>query len=143
MLPFEIKFVKNLVNFCVLLFINYALIIINIKKKARLNELEPDVGDEIDTPDVVLTVQISQALNNRQSKLAWSEDFLVLGIIIIIIIFWSSFYVNIYVNFIFINIGQNYLTDLKDKISCVKSEIKVGEFSQDPDQVKQAPRLGV
>lgn len=87
MLPFEIKFVKNLVNFCVLLFINYALIIINLKKKARLNELEPDVGDEIDTPDVVLTVQISQALNNRQSKLAWSEDFLVLGIIIIIIIF--------------------------------------------------------
>ncbi len=51
------------------------------KLKARLNELEPDVGDEIDTPDVVLTVQISQALNNRHSKLAWSEDFLVLGII--------------------------------------------------------------
>lgn len=49
----------------------------------------------------------------------------------------------IYVNIIFINKGQNYLTDLKDKISCVKSEIKVGEFSQDPDQVKQAPRLGV
>ena len=44
---------------------------------------------------------------------------------------------------LYLLIGQNYLTDLKDKISCVKSEIRVGEFSQDLDQVKQAPRLGV
>lgn len=93
-LPFEIKFIKNL---------------------ARLNELEPSEDDQIETPDVVLSIQISQALNNRLSKLAWSDDFLVLG--------------------------ENYLSDLKDKIVCVKSEIRVGEFSEDPDAVKAAPKL--
>jgi len=94
MLPFEIKFIKNL---------------------ARLNELEVPEDDEIETPDAIITIQTSQALNNRLSKMAWSEDFLVLG--------------------------QNYLTDLKDKISCVKSEIKAGEFSENPDQIKEAPKL--
>jgi len=64
------------------------------KLKARLNELEPDVGDEIDTPDVVLTVQISQALNNRHSKLAWSEDFLVLGIILLLYFIFLCIYWN-------------------------------------------------
>ena len=39
--------------------------------------------------------------------------------------------------------GQNYLTELKDKISCVKSEIKVGEFSENMDEIKAAPKLGV
>lgn len=32
---------------------------------------------------------------------------------------------------------------MKDKISCVKSEIKAGEFSENPDQIKEAPKLSV
>ena len=35
------------------------------------------------------------------------------------------------------------MSDLKDKISCVKSEIKVGEFSENLDEVKTAPKLAV
>lgn len=34
-------------------------------KKAKLNELEPNEGDQIETPDVVLTVQISHSLNSK------------------------------------------------------------------------------
>ena len=44
--PFEIKFQKNL---------------------AKLNELEAKEDDMIETPDVILTVQISQGLNSRLS----------------------------------------------------------------------------
>ena len=43
----------------------------------------------------------------------WSEDFLVLG--------------------------ESRLVDLKDKIGCFRNDIRIGEFSADPDQVKQAP----
>lgn len=42
--PAEIKFLKNL---------------------SRLNELEPEPGDEIFTPDIILSVQISQPLNRK------------------------------------------------------------------------------
>jgi snRNA-activating protein complex subunit 3 len=38
-------------------------------------------------------------------------------------------------------LGENYLTELKDKITCFKNEIRVGEFSQDPDKIKDAPLM--
>jgi len=50
-------------------------------------------------------------------KLAWSEDYLVLG--------------------------QNYLTSLKDKITCFRNEIRVGEFSENLDKAKESPLLKV
>ena len=71
----------------------------------------------IKTPDVILTVQLSHALNSKLKKLSWSEEFLVLG--------------------------QNYLTELKDKISCFRKDIKIGEFSENPDNVVNAPTMKV
>jgi hypothetical protein len=41
----------------------------------------------------------------------------------------------------FIVLGENYLTELKDKLSCFRNEIRVGEFSQNPDQIKEAPLM--
>lgn len=42
--PVELRFLKNL---------------------SRLNELEPDSNDQISTPDIILSVQISQPLNSK------------------------------------------------------------------------------
>ncbi|CAF0843034.1 unnamed protein product [Brachionus calyciflorus] len=92
--PVEIRFLKNL---------------------AKLNELEPENEDQIQAPDIILSVQLSQPLNSKLRKLAWSEDFLVLG--------------------------QNYLCELKDKITCHRDEIRIGEFSEDPESVKSAPSM--
>ena len=50
-------------------------------------------------------------------KLAWSEDFLVLG--------------------------QNRLSDLRDKISCYREEVRVGEFSEEPELINEAPLMKV
>ena len=39
--------------------------------------------------------------------------------------------------------GQNYLSELKDIISCFRNEIRIGEFSENPDQIDNAPVLKV
>lgn len=97
---------------------NYPVEIKFMKNMAKLNELEPaDENDAIQTPDVVLTVQVSNPLVSKYKKLVCSEEFVVLG--------------------------HTYLHELKDKISCFRDEIKVGEFSHDPDQIKNVPVLKV
>ena len=35
--------------------------------KAKLNELVPDENDRISTPDIVLTAQLSQGINNKKT----------------------------------------------------------------------------
>ena len=57
------------------------------------------------------------SFNIFYKKLAWSEDYLVLG--------------------------QNYLTSLKEKITCFRNEIRVGEFSENLDKAKESPLLKV
>ena len=57
------------------------------------------------------------SFNIFYKKLAWSEDYLVLG--------------------------QNYLTSLKDKITCFRNEIRVGEFSENLDKARESPLLKV
>ena len=47
----------------------------------------------------------------------WSEDFLVLG--------------------------DCFLSELKDKITCYRNEIRIGEFSENPDELKNADVLKV
>lgn len=43
----------------------------------------------------------------------------------------------------FLVLGQTHLHDLKDKINCFRDEIKVGEFSENPDEIKNASVLKV
>jgi snRNA-activating protein complex subunit 3 len=91
--PLEVKFMKNL---------------------AKLNEMIPTSEmDTIKTPDVIITVQITQHLNSR--KLSWSEDILVLG--------------------------ETLLSDLKDKITCFRDEVRIGEMSAHPDELLNKPKL--
>ena len=40
-------------------------------------------------------------------------------------------------------LGKNYLTSLKDKISCFRNELFVGEFSENTDLLKSAMQLKV
>ena len=114
--PLEIKFMKNL---------------------ARLNVIDPNEDDMIQTPDVILTVQLSNPLSKAKVHDFYQHYFV-----------WISFINQLLFKKIacseeFQVLGQNFLWELKDKIACFRDEIKVGEFSEDPDQIKSAPQLKV
>lgn len=38
-------------------------------------------------------------------------------------------------------LGENTLAELKDKISCFREEIRIGEFSEDPEKIVEAPAI--
>lgn len=63
----DFKFLKNLVQnfFYFLKFLLKMLRVFNLK--AKLNEQVPEENDHIITPDIVLTAQLSQGLNNKKT----------------------------------------------------------------------------
>ena len=69
---FQIHEKLGLLNFLIILRFRKLSRKLNIestkKNKARLNEIEPEETDKITTPDIVLSVQISQGLNNNKTK---------------------------------------------------------------------------